>query len=652
MNRLITWLKSLWRLIATIVVAGVAFLLFTCSLFKSSTEPAEYGGGFGHLSQGSELFPYDFFPIIERADSEELIINDLESYGLIPDAKDPDLNPFGLPVGLSVARHEGSPLRMMGMTCAACHSGQIEYGGQKREILGAPGMFDADRFFFDLANAAEATLKNPDKRFRFLKRYIGQETGLGELVSLFDDRLDMEKTGTFETELLSEIGEMIDDEFTKTRDYLENGGSDARHIIMTGRTDDVPDAYQPEDYSETLDDDEEITAAQSTEPVSPPARSYKRPKLKPLGKEFEKLASDVRMLVASIEFLRNYAKVKDHATSPPGNGRVDAFGKVRNMVLPLMFGSEVLADTTAPVSYPHLWGTRQAKWLHWNGNTDSVMQRNVLEALGSGAVVDLVKFDSTVNFENLFELENMTHKFEPPVWPEDLLPKIDQEKAALGKQIFESSGAYSGREGRSCLSCHPMAQPYKKGELQEFEQFSLPDMGSDPNHAVNFNAPIAGGHGEFFANIKGLAEKITTRYYDRYEVPVATQQEWEDFREDVDWRSPIDAPLPSRPLNGIWATAPFLHNGSVPTLYDLLLPVDERPTQFTTGSFMFDPVKVGYETDVAGAPFVFDVNAPVVDGEGNVSPGVPNGNSNAGHLFGTDLTDEERWALVEYMKTI
>ena len=61
-----------------------------------------------------------------------------------------------------------------------------------------------------------------------------------------------------------------------------------------------------------------------------------------------------------------------------------------------------------------------------------------------------------------------------------------------------------------------------------------------------------------------------------------------------------------RSLNGIWATAPYLHNGSVPTLYDLLLPTkhegdpengEYRPDSFIVGSREFDPEKVGFRTE-------------------------------------------------------
>ena len=93
----------------------------------------------------------------------------------------------------------------------------------------------------------------------------------------------------------------------------------------------------------------------------------------------------------------------------------------------------------------------------------------------------------------------------------------------------------------------------------------------------------------------------------------------------------------ARPLNGAWASSPYLHNGSVPTLYDLLLPPTARPKKFTVGRLEFDPHKVGYVSD-GNEPFVVDTAVT--------------GNSNRGHEYGVTLSQEERWALVEYLKTL
>ena len=101
------------------------------------------------------------------------------------------------------------------------------------------------------------------------------------------------------------------------------------------------------------------------------------------------------------------------------------------------------------------------------------------------------------------------------------------------------------------------------------------------------------------------------------------------------------------PRDGVWATPPFLHNGSVPNLYEMLIPAAERTKKFYLGGD-FDPVKVGLDTTATSGTFLMDTTLL--------------GNSNAGHSFqdgprgngvvGPLLTDDQRWALVEYLKSI
>jgi len=112
-----------------------------------------------------------------------------------------------------------------------------------------------------------------------------------------------------------------------------------------------------------------------------------------------------------------------------------------------------------------------------------------------------------------------------------------------------------------------------------------------------------------------------------------------------------------RPLEGVWATPPFLHNGSVPNLYELLSPAYERSRTFVVARREFDPVKIGFVTGgLDGTGFVFDTRLP--------------GNANTGHEFragyvpfdeqhpertqfgviGPELTPDERWEIIEYLK--
>jgi hypothetical protein len=92
----------------------------------------------------------------------------------------------------------------------------------------------------------------------------------------------------------------------------------------------------------------------------------------------------------------------------------------------------------------------------------------------------------------------------------------------------------------------------------------------------------------------------------------------------------------ARPLDGIWATAPYLHNGSVPSLWELLQDPSDRIPSFSI-TRDFDPDNVGMKGGASG-DFLFDTSQP--------------GNSNQGHAFGTALSEYQKRALLEYLKTL
>jgi len=96
----------------------------------------------------------------------------------------------------------------------------------------------------------------------------------------------------------------------------------------------------------------------------------------------------------------------------------------------------------------------------------------------------------------------------------------------------------------------------------------------------------------------------------------------------------------NQPLDGIWARAPYLHNGSVPTMRDLLEPPDRRPTVFYRGNDVFDQAALGFVANVPSENgrtfFRYDTSVP--------------GNGNGGHLYGTSLPDADKLAVIEYLK--
>ena len=143
-----------------------------------------------------------------------------------------------------------------------------------------------------------------------------------------------------------------------------------------------------------------------------------------------------------------------------------------------------------------------------------------------------------------------------------------------------------------------------------------------------------------------MVEKVVNKWYDDQSppTPADTRQHMNGYRPNG-----IQAPLAYkvRPLDGIWATPPYLHNGSVPTLYDLLSPVSERPKTFYSGSREFDPVKVGLITDPAPGLTRFDTSKP-----GNLNIGHEFSNTPGPGVIGRLIQPDERKAIVEYLKTL
>ncbi len=123
----------------------------------------------------------------------------------------------------------------------------------------------------------------------------------------------------------------------------------------------------------------------------------------------------------------------------------------------------------------------------------------------------------------------------------------------------------------------------------------------------------------FGSALAAVVEKTTNFWYRAHNTSPAQREEWNGNRPNC-----IQAGkgYKARPLNGIWATAPFLHNGSVPNLYALLLPANERPKNFCLGHREFDPKHVGYNLETPPCPSgTFELDTEKA------------GNSNAGHEF-------------------
>ncbi|MGB1275487.1 MAG: di-heme-cytochrome C peroxidase, partial [Nannocystaceae bacterium] len=254
-------------------------------------------------------------------------------------------------------------------------------------------------------------------------------------------------------------------------------------------------------------------------------------------------------------------------------------------------------------------------------------------------------FVSTVRIKKLYELEEWISQLKAPKWPE-VFPAIDAAKAARGKEIYS--------EKNRCSGCHALA-PYPLTKANRFgKQFvkinmiALEKIGTDPLAANQATERMA-KTGKLAPYFKGAEEVpaieilrlVVDRIYTREAATLGLTEEQQSayagFRIPAQ-KPPNLAAYKARPLDGVWATSPFLHNGSVPNLYELLLPSKRRSKQFYVGSREFDPKHVGYVASQSPGADTFDTSMP--------------GNSNAGHEYAADLSEEDRWALVEFLKTL
>ncbi|MEM9762950.1 MAG: di-heme-cytochrome C peroxidase [Pseudomonadota bacterium] len=207
---------------------------------------------------------------------------------------------------------------------------------------------------------------------------------------------------------------------------------------------------------------------------------------------------------------------------------------------------------------------------------------------------------------------------------------IDREKAARGAELY----------AQHCAACHAPTLP--EGEVTDLPRFSAEESGTDEAYFDVFEKPVLGVAGvdeqSYGEAVLAVMADFQKKWFERYEITPEEAAQLEI--PNPYWK--FERVWISRPMSGIWAAAPYLHNGSVPTMYHLLLPASERPAQFTYFSREYDPVNMGFRWDqpLDAAPLLATYDATV------------RGQGNEGHEYGTSMTDDERYALIEYLKTI
>jgi cytochrome c peroxidase len=315
-------------------------------------------------------------------------------------------------------------------------------------------------------------------------------------------------------------------------------------------------------------------------------------------------------LVASAQKLDARHRLNDSPVRY-GPGRLDAFGQIFNAVAVEFLGipgNRHVPD--APVSYPVMWDASHLDLVQWNGSAPNAgpgpLMQNVTTALAVYGSLDIKShrgldgFASNVDFKNLGKIQNWFYKLRSPKWPEPVLGKLDADKLARGAALY----------GAQCQSCHALVNRNDAKRQLKAVLTPLDVIGTDPKMVRNFldaksaTGPWQGQKVAMVAGDKLGAQAPTFDLVAHAAVGATLAQPLLAIKEAAgSWHKVYKAGIAkhpdyykARPLSGIWASAPYLHNGSVPSLAELLKAPGERVASFHVGSHEFDPAVVGLDT--------------------------------------------------------
>ena len=527
---------------------------------------------FYSMDQGSEIMPLAWARAITTADGRPFLGDGLARYGYLPNGTS------ALPVGFTSAVRQGTSF--LGMTCAACHTRQIEVEGTAYRVDGGPALSDFQSFLADL-DQAMGRVATDDARF----------------AAFADAVLGAGATPAARTRLKDQV-----DAWYRRQHTL---------------------------FSRAL------------------------------------------------------------PTKPWGVGRLDAVSMIFNRVSGLDIGTAPdwiiennIYSADAPVRYPFIWDAPRQDRTQWpgfanNGDVILAIARNLGEVYGVFADFHPVKesgllgYDylsrNSANFEGLGRLESLVRRIGPPAWPWP----VDRAAAARGQQQFEGA----------CASCHGI----REGALRLFPvsrtwKTPLVDVGTDTRQydvlartadtgvmkgslaGLNkrlgdrdrqfriLSATVIGTMVDRFAH-KGLpaaalVRPIRLRGLSPSALPRITPQEELAglyHTEVADQAATTGSHVyEARVLRGIWATAPYLHNGSVASLAELLKRPEERMASFAMGP-RYDRATVGIAAVQSGPPRERRTTG---------CDDLNSGDSRCGHVYGTDMTAANKRDLLEYLKTL
>jgi mono/diheme cytochrome c family protein len=589
-----------------VLLIGFAILVATSSWMEAAFGDPIYANQGAHWTaaaradfytrdQGSRLISLAWLQALKGRDGQPFLSDGLSRYGFLPNSG----NMAGLPVGFHASGPRG--FQIVGVTCSACHTRELEVDGKTYRIDGGPALTDFQAFLSDLDKA------------------VGDSTANDASFASF-----------------------------------------AAAVLQSG---------------------------------TPAAAD----------------AAQLRLNVAAW-YRRFHAFVT--GTLPPvgwGLGRLDAVGIIFNRLTGLDVGPppdllipDNMKIADAPVRYPFLWNSPLQDKTDWagfvtNGNGIFALSRNTGQALAFAnfepkhLIGPFYSYSNSVNFDGLDKLEDLLRQMGPPKWPF----AIDAGLAAEGEKIFdkECSQCHGIKDGDVIsLSGKTWATPVQNvgTDTRQYDELgwksktgslagafipgvTKPLQDNDFAVSVMFTAvtglivehlltggflngvgphlvpiaptaPSAGSPNALLPQLPPALQQVLSR---AFKAPNRLQPAGQSGDLTIEGGTLLANTLQhgayeARVLQGIWAAAPYLHNGSVPTLAELLKPSAQRTSKFSLGP--------KYDLDNVGLAATQDASSPtrtVTD-----CNDLNTGNSRCGHDFGTGLSEQEKKALLEYLKNL
>jgi hypothetical protein len=378
----------------------------------------------------------------------------------------------------------------------------------------------------------------------------------------------------------------------------------------------------------------------------------------------------------------------------------------------------------APVSFPPIWTVPWFWWAQYDASIEQPLIRNAGEALGVSALVNLspnpppeALFRSSVALENLLYIESLLRGPDPfrrdpqkpgfaglksPEWPSKIFPsdpawQIKEERVGKGRAIYSEmcAGCHLGPvsdglfdKQKNFWSSSHWKNVDTPNPVLALVQIPVKEIGTDPAQAnvlAKRKVDVPGffnlqpttdldSHGKcrdlpvyssttmpFTIALMIVVDKVSDRWMKDRELSPEDQKLLWGPRSNCPNTAPDGPFYRARPLNGVWATAPYLHNGSVPSLYWLLTPQADRPKQFCMGARDYDPEHVGFRVEAKDRDKANCENGETTFSTTDASGKELHGNGVLGHSFegtpgpgviGRALTEDERYQLIEYLKTL